>query len=96
MNENFEYSKIIAVPIQSIMYNVEIYPVPVQTILNVRSTEFSKYSIYDAYGAEIMKGSIGAISDEIGVSTLANGNYYIRFTSDKMEVKTLSFFKMSY
>jgi len=95
LDENFEYSKIIAVPIQSIDFDVNIYPVPVIDKLNVQSTEYTKYVIYNSHGSEIMKGSVGAVLDVIGVSTLANGNYYIRFTADKMEVKTFSFFKMN-
>jgi hypothetical protein len=60
---------------------LSIYPNPVSDILYVYLNGYDKqdYIIIDNFGAIVKKGFLGNISQEISVSELNTGIYYLKF-----------------
>lgn len=76
-------------PNEDNMMNTKVwmYPNPSskQITLQTRLGGVVAYSVSDIIGRELLKGDFNS-SKQVDVSTLENGNYIVRFTSDKQSV----------
>jgi serine protease AprX len=66
--------------------NVLLYPNPVQNILNYASSDvvnFDEFAITDVYGKLILTQKFGSGANQIDVSHLQTGVYFIRFSNSK-------------
>ncbi|WP_290696500.1 T9SS type A sorting domain-containing protein [Lacinutrix sp.] len=77
----------------TLVSNIKIYPNPVTDVLSVEANnqDTLNYSIYDITGKKLVKKSMTS-QDNIDVSNLSNGVYFVQFTS-KTAKQTLKFIK---
>ena len=67
---------------QSHLENVAIYPNPAQNILNISNAETADIQVYDILGRMVIsKGNI-SLNEELNVSGLNAGAYFIKITKD--------------
>lgn len=69
---------------------VSIYPNPASSILNVKNAENATIKVYDILGKIILTRSNISLQEEIEVSKLQSGNYFIKIEKDN-EVATKKF-----
>ena len=60
-----------------------LYPNPVNDLLTVDVTGESQYTVYDATGRSVLRGSLTAMENTIPMSGLENGVYFVRFCDSK-------------
>ncbi len=67
--------------------SINMYPNPSNKMVQLSSESLNivAYSIFDLVGKEIMKGEFKAITN-IDVSRLAAGNYFVKFSSNNIQV----------
>lgn len=67
---------------QSILENINIYPNPTRNILNISNAESADIQVYDMLGRMIIaKGNI-SLNEELNVSGMNTGTYFIQITKD--------------
>ena len=82
----FEFSKIVSVKLNNAQA-VRVFPVPAQSTITVQFAEqFRKLEIVDISGRTLLRKNITQQNEEINISTLAKGIYFIRLINDNMTV----------
>jgi hypothetical protein len=64
------------------LQNVSIYPNPASTILNVKSAENANIQVYNILGQEVMAKTGIAMDEQLNVSALQSGTYFIKIAKD--------------
>lgn len=67
---------------QSILENVSIYPNPTQNILNITNAETANIQVYDMLGRSILSKENISLNEQLNVSSLQAGTYFIKITKD--------------
>ncbi|KPH11996.1 T9SS type A sorting domain-containing protein [Chryseobacterium sp. ERMR1:04] len=66
---------------------IQIYPNPVQDILNIKSKEpLVSYELYGSTGQLVKQGSFSTTQEQLGVSSLQTGIYYIKLKTKSSTV----------
>jgi len=66
---------------EAIMSNVEIYPNPSSDVLRIKNLSINEFSIFNTSGALVKSGNMS--SDEILISDLESGNYFIQLSNNE-------------
>ena len=72
-----------------------IYPNPVKSILTVSpaTAEKTNYKILNAEGKEVLNGTITALNEQIDVSSLANGLYFLQMFNRVQQIGQQKFIR---
>ena len=86
-----------SVPVDGTVSNLSLFPNPASGKVTIGSdvqlTECLEYSVYNISGQLVSRGSIQSCTEEINVSSLTSGIYYIRFHSEMVKPRMLEFVK---
>jgi len=68
--------------------SVKIYPIPAKNWLNIESEEeMREIRVYNLLGKEVLKLEIGNLENQVDVSRLQSGIYYVTVETEKKEYK---------
>lgn len=82
------------VQLQDLAFDVNVYPNPVNGVLNVKSAEvLSKVEIYSIAGQKVLSTEPNNLQAEINLSELNRGTYICKLTSDNGQSTVVRFVK---
>ena len=87
---NFQSNGVLGVNDENNLSKVSIYPNPANDILNIKNAESTSLKVYDVLGKLVASKDNIAINEQLKVSALQNGTYFIKFT-DNNSVSTKKF-----
>jgi len=87
---NFQSNGVLGVNDENNLSKVSIYPNPANDILNIKNAENTSLKVYDVLGKLVASKDNIAINEQLKVSALQNGTYFIKFT-DNNSVSTKKF-----
>jgi hypothetical protein len=63
-----------------------VYPNPTRSIVTIESKEMGQYKLIDIYGKQILKGEKITLEQEVDLSNLADGLYFILFKEKTFQI----------
>lgn len=90
-----EYSKIISISEKNLPFHVELKANYVDEYLYIESTKELQYDILDLTGKICKTGTLGAIANQISISDIPSGTYFILLKDNLNQSKIFQFLKFN-
>lgn len=76
-------------------YDVTIFPNPTSEFLTIQTNSYEnvQYSLFDAQGKIVLEGNLTNSQTQLKVNQLANGNYTLSLSKEKLLLKTMKLVK---
>lgn len=76
-------------------YIVSVFPNPTEEFLTIQTDNFEKveYALFDEQGKIVLQGNLTNTQTQLQVKQLANGNYTLSLSKEKLLLKTMKLVK---